>query len=63
MTYADRLGIPYVVFLGEDEITRGVCSVKELFSGEQVSLVPEEAVKLIQKGISERNKGSVILEK
>ena len=63
MTYADRLGIPYVVFLGEDEIAQGVCSVKELSSGEQVSLAPGEAVKLIQKGISERNKGCVILEK
>ena len=63
MTYADRLGIPYVVFLGEDEITQGVCSVKELSTGQQVSLRPEEAVRLIQKGISERNRGSVILEK
>ena len=63
MTYADRLGIPYVVFLGEDEIAQGVCSVKELSTGQQVSLKPEEAVRLIQKGISERNRGSVILEK
>ena len=63
MTYADRLGIPYVVFLGEDEIAQGVCSVKELSTGQQVSLRPEEAVRLIQKGISERNRGSVILEK
>lgn len=23
MTYADKLGIPYVVFLGEDEIAQG----------------------------------------
>lgn len=63
MTYADRLGIPYVVFLGEDEIAQGVCSVKELSTGKQVSLKPEEAIRLIQKGISERNRGSVILEK
>lgn len=63
MTYADKLGIPYVAFLGEDEIAQGVCSVKDLRTGQQVSLKPDEAVELIRKGISELNKGSVILEK
>ena len=63
MTYADKLGIPYVAFLGEDEIAQGVCSVKDLRTGQQVSLPPDEAVELIRKGISELNKGSVILEK
>ena len=63
MTYADKLGIPYVVFLGEDEIAQGTCSVKDLRTGQQVSLKPDEAVELIRKGISELNKGSVILEK
>ena len=63
MTYADKLGIPYVAFLGEDEIAQGTCSVKDLRTGQQVSLKPDEAVELIRKGISELNKGSVILEK
>ena len=63
MTYADKLGIPYVVFLGEYEIAQGTCSVKDLRTGQQVSLSPDEAVELIRKGISELNKGSVILEK
>ena len=61
--YADKLHIPYVVFLGEDEIAQGTCSVKDLRTGQQVSLKPDEAVELIRKGISELNKGSVILEK
>ena len=63
MTYADRLSIPYVVFLGEDEIAQGVCSVKNLRTGCQVSLAPEDAAALILKGISELEHGSVILEK
>ena len=63
IAYADKLGIPYVAFLGEDEIAQGVCSVKDLRTGQQVSLPPDEAVELIRKGISELNKGSVILEK
>ena len=48
---------------GEDEIAQGTCSVKNLRTGQQVSLSPDEAVELIRKGISELNKGSVILEK
>ena len=32
-------------------------------TGQQVSLSPDEAAGLIRKGISELNKGSVILEK
>ena len=59
--YADKLGIPYVIFLGDDEIAQGVCAVKNLATGEQVSVVPEEAAKLILGGIS--NEGTVILEK
>ena len=59
--YADKLGIPYVIFLGDDEIAQGVCAVKNLATGEQVSVVPEEAAKLILSGIA--NDGTVIIEK
>ncbi len=59
--YADKLGIPYVIFLGDDEIAQGVCSVKKLATGEQVSVSPEEAAKLILDGIA--NEGTVIIEK
>ena len=63
MSYADKLGIPYVVFLGEDEIAQGVCSVKNLRTGEQVSLQPEEAAQIIRSGVLSMQSGSVILEK
>ena len=59
--YADKLGIPYVIFLGDDEIAEGVCAVKRLATGEQVSLTPDEAAKTILDGT--RSGGSVILEK
>lgn len=36
--YADKLSIPYVIFLGEDEIAAGTLSVKDLKAGEQVSV-------------------------
>ncbi len=63
MSYADKLGIPFVVFLGEDEIARDVCSVKNLRTGDQVSLPADQAAELIKFGISALQNGSVILEK
>lgn len=38
--YADRLGIPFVVFLGEDEIQSGKITVKDLTTGEQTTASP-----------------------
>ncbi len=61
--YADKLRIPYVVFLGEDEIARSECSVKDLRTGEQKSLPVEEAIALIREGIAAMNQDSVIIEK
>jgi len=61
--YADKLGIPYVVFLGEDEITNGVITLKDMTSGEQKTLPVDEAVALLKAGLAEKNAGTVILEK
>ena len=63
MQYADKLGIPYVIFLGEDEIARGECSVKELRTGEQVSLPVDGAIAHIRAGIAALASGSIIIEK
>ena len=52
MSYADKLKVPYVVFLGEDEIAEGVCSVKNMVTGEQVKLTPECAATHILTGLS-----------
>ena len=63
MSYADKLGIPYAVLLGEDELREGKCSVKDLATGEQVTVTPEEAARRIAQGMAEKNRGAVILEK
>lgn len=63
ISYADKLGIPYVVFLGEDELAQGVCAVKNLRTGEQVSLPPEEAAQCIKNGVSALENGAVMIEK
>ena len=63
MSYADKLGIPYVVFLGEDEIRDGVVACKDMASGEQTKLAIPAAIERIREGLAERERGAVILEK
>ena len=62
MAYANKLGVPFAVLLGEDEIAEGKCSVKNMQSGEQVKLTPAEAAAHIKAALS-AIEGSVILEK
>ena len=62
MSYADKLGVPYAVLLGEDEIADGKCSVKNMVTGEQLKLTAQEAAEHILKGLAEAN-GPLILEK
>ena len=62
MAYANKLGVPYAVLLGEDEIAEGKCSVKNMVTGEQVKLTPAEAAAHIKAGLDLGNV-PVILEK
>ena len=62
MAYADKLGVPFAVLLGEDEIAAGKCSVKNMRTGQQVTLTSWEAVDYMKATLEEVN-GPVILEK
>ena len=62
MSYADKLGVPFAVLLGEDEIAQCMCSVKNMRTGEQVTLTAEDAAAYIRKTLADNN-GPVILEK
>jgi histidyl-tRNA synthetase len=44
MTYADRNAIPYVILVGEDEISTGKLNLKNMTTGEQSLLKPEEII-------------------
>ena len=63
MNYADKLGVAYVVFLGDDEIAAGLVACKDMTSGEQTKLSFEDTLSRITQGLSQRNQGKVILEK
>ena len=62
ISYADKLSIPYVIFLGEDEINAGVVACKDMKSGEQTKLNTQETIDRIKAGLAELEKGSVIVE-
>lgn len=61
--YADKLGIPYVVFLGEDEVREGKAAVKDLSSGEQLTQSVEDAVERIRAGLMQRSAGTPIRDR
>ena len=63
MSYADKLGVPYVIFLGDDEVQSGVAAVKNMRSGEQVKLSPADAVAQIQAGLAVLNQGTPVQDK
>ncbi|MGM9601285.1 MAG: histidine--tRNA ligase [Faecousia sp.] len=62
MSYCDRLGVPFAVLLGEDEIAQGKCSVKNMVTGQQATLTPDLAATYMVEVLAE-NAGPIILEK
>ena len=60
--YADKLGIPYAIFLGEDEIAQGVVSCKDLAAGQQQTLPVEQLIPQLKAALAARSSGTVIRE-
>lgn len=53
--YADRRGIRVAVVVGPDELANGLAGVKDLRSGEQISVPRQEAATAIQKLLASSN--------
>ncbi len=60
MSYADKIGVPFVVFLGEEELAAGVLKVKDMESGEQLSEALEAAASRMKAAVEQRRQGCVI---
>lgn len=60
ITYADKLAIPYVIFMGEDEIQNNTIALKELATGEQSNTDFEQALARIEEGLKKRASETVI---
>ena len=52
MAYANKLGVPFAVLLGEDEIAAGKCSVKNMTTGQQVTVTAAEAADMIKTAVT-----------
>jgi len=63
VAYADKLGIPFVVFLGEDEINQGLIKVKDMATGEQTTASYGILTAGILDKIKALRKGAPIKEK
>ena len=62
MSYADKLGFPYTVLIGEDEIAAGKVALKDMGKGEQSLVTPAEAAAIITAALAERSCAKVIKE-
>ena len=60
--YADKLGIPFVIFLGEDEIAQHVCALKNMATGVQEAVTQETALETIRAEIARRSAGTILRE-
>ncbi len=47
MAYANSLGVAYVALVGEDELRAGVIGLKNMLTGEQLSLTESELISLL----------------
>ena len=62
MSYADKLGFPFVVLIGEDEIAAGKVALKDMATGVQTLVTPAEAAETVTAVIAEKNGAKVIKE-
>lgn len=49
MSYANSNNIPYVALVGENEVKNGLITLKDMSSGEQVSITPEALINKLAK--------------
>lgn len=63
MGYADKQGIPFVAFIGEDEIQSGMVSLKNLQTGQQLMMLPSQAISEVWAVIASLRQGNPICEK
>ena len=62
LSYADKLKIPYVMLLGEDEITAGKVALKNLATGEQTTVEIGEAIGQVRNTLAKAGGATPIRE-
>lgn len=59
--YADKLSIPFAIFLGEDELAQQKVALKNLETGEQQVISTEECVTIIQNYLQAKDEKKLIV--
>jgi len=62
MSYASKMGFPYVALIGEDEIAEGKVALKDMDSGEQLKLSADMAAAAVRRALDEKAGARVIKE-
>ena len=60
MSYADKLKVPFVLFLGEDEVNAAAVSIKNMRTGEQETIPQEQAAGWLLSKIALLSQGKPI---
>lgn len=59
--YADKLSIPFAIFLGEDELAQQKVALKNLETGEQQVISTEECIAMIQNSLQKNDEKKLIV--
>lgn len=62
MNYANKLQVPYLVFLGEDELNSGTISCKDMVSGDQQSFTKDAFIQNMHEQLARRDQEPLIAE-
>ena len=49
MSYANAKAVPFVAIVGENEMNEGKVTLKNMATGEQLLLTPDEMINIIKK--------------
>ena len=60
LSYASKLGIPYAVIIGEDELASGEVSLKDMLAGTQARYTPEDAALAVRDAMKSREAEKLI---
>ena len=58
--YADKLGIPFAAFIGEDEIAAGKVTLKNMTTGEQVTQPLDALIPVILEQLEKSREQKII---
>ena len=48
MEYANKIGVPYIIIIGEEEVANNKYALKDMASGEQLKLTTDEIIEKIE---------------